>query len=731
MLSARLRQELTLRPHTSSSSQVQRACQEKWKSNSNPRWCPFFSTSLSLAGNSRRLNWVRHSNRKSYQFRSMCRVFPVSKQWDSCQCCNFWYAHKCRYMRLHTDAVRTPQESLHWKLTRGEKKNPLWHRGLERSYNRPAFMPCVQRSLPASCRVYRGLCQLHAVCTEASASFMPCVQRSLPASCRVYRGLCQLHAVCTEVFASFMPCVQRSLPASCRVYRGLCQLHALCTEASASFMSCAQRPLPASCRVHRGLWYLYVVFTEVSATFMSCLQKYLPPLCRVYRSICNLHVMFTEVSATFMSCVQKYLSPLCRVYRSICHLHVVCTEVSATFMSCVQKYLPPLCRVYRSICHLYVVFTEVSATFMSCLQKYLPPLCRVYRSICHLHVVCTEVSATFMSCVQKYLPPLCRVYRSICHLYVVFTQKYLPPSCRVYRSVCHLCLCYVVFTEVSATFMSCVQKRLPPSCGLQSLFFNCTSLSATLMSCVQPDFVVYSHCFSIARLSLPPSCNGVVRVCTDLTLTVQGGCLMGQSVLSSCWLFRVDAWWGSLLVPALNFTQAGKMLVVIKRRLQTCQGGLSYPHVRNSEHQLWRETTQWKRKTDRMQKNVGTELREILRDRAERDTEGKSWERYRGKELREIPRERVEREILRDRAERGTEGKSWERYRGKELREIPRERVERDTEGKSWERYRGKTGKREKCLGAEKGRQRDRENVCSCISIIVLNSLISLNMWKD
>ena len=29
MLSARLRQELTLRPHTSSSSQVQRACQEK------------------------------------------------------------------------------------------------------------------------------------------------------------------------------------------------------------------------------------------------------------------------------------------------------------------------------------------------------------------------------------------------------------------------------------------------------------------------------------------------------------------------------------------------------------------------------------------------------------------------------------------------------------------------------------------------------------------------------
>ena len=153
-----------------------------------------------------------------------------------------------------------------------------------------------------------------------------------------------------------------------------------------------------------------------------------------------------------------------------------------------------------------------SATFLSCVQKYLPPSCRVYRSICHLYVVFTEVSATFMSCLQKYL----------------------PPSCRVYRSVCHLCLCYVVFTEVSATFMSCVQKRLPPSCGLQSLFFNCTSLSATLMSCVQPDFVVYSHCFSIARLSLPPSCNGVVRVCTDLTLTVQGGCLMGQSVLSSC-----------------------------------------------------------------------------------------------------------------------------------------------------------------------------------------------------
>ena len=71
---------------------------------------------------------------------------------------------------------------------------------------------------PPSCRVYRGLCQLHAVCTEASASFMPCVQRSLVPLCRVYRSICHLYVVCTEVSAAFMSCIQKYLPPSCRVY---------------------------------------------------------------------------------------------------------------------------------------------------------------------------------------------------------------------------------------------------------------------------------------------------------------------------------------------------------------------------------------------------------------------------------------------------------------------------------------------------------------------------------
>ena len=167
--------------------------------------------------------------------------------------------------------------------------------------------------------------------------------------------------------------------------------------------------------------------------------------------------------------------------------------------------------------------TEASASFMPCVQRPLPAACRMHRGLCQLHAVCTEVSDIFMSCLQKYLPPLCRVYRRVCHLHVVYSHCFsiarlsLPPPCRVYSLTSwstatvfqlHVCLCH--------------------------LHVVCTEVSATFMSCLQPDFVIYSHCFSVARLSLPPSCNGVVRVCTDFMLTVQGGCLMGQSVLISC-----------------------------------------------------------------------------------------------------------------------------------------------------------------------------------------------------
>ena len=52
-------------------------------------------------------------------------------------------------MRLHTGAVSTPYESLHWKLTlrKKKKKNPLPHRGLEPvSVLRQAFQ---SNALPA------------------------------------------------------------------------------------------------------------------------------------------------------------------------------------------------------------------------------------------------------------------------------------------------------------------------------------------------------------------------------------------------------------------------------------------------------------------------------------------------------------------------------------------------------------------------------------------------------
>ena len=79
-----------------------------------------FSTSLSLAGNSGHLTWVRHIPI------SVCSIFVCPKKWctwlsvfeisdvhtvvDACDCI---------VQRGCTDTVR---ESLHWKLTLGEKK---------------------------------------------------------------------------------------------------------------------------------------------------------------------------------------------------------------------------------------------------------------------------------------------------------------------------------------------------------------------------------------------------------------------------------------------------------------------------------------------------------------------------------------------------------------------------------------------------------------------------------
>jgi len=65
----------------------------------------------------------RHSSHRSSATHSCqcAQYFPVLKQGCDCQCLGFLGVHRCWCMRLHTEAVRTPSESLHWKLTLGEK----------------------------------------------------------------------------------------------------------------------------------------------------------------------------------------------------------------------------------------------------------------------------------------------------------------------------------------------------------------------------------------------------------------------------------------------------------------------------------------------------------------------------------------------------------------------------------------------------------------------------------
>ena len=83
-----------------------------------------FSISLSLVGNSGRLTWVGHSSRKSSatHFYQCVEYFRVSKQYYGCQCLEFLTCAQICFMQLHTGAVRTPYESLYWKLTLWRKE---------------------------------------------------------------------------------------------------------------------------------------------------------------------------------------------------------------------------------------------------------------------------------------------------------------------------------------------------------------------------------------------------------------------------------------------------------------------------------------------------------------------------------------------------------------------------------------------------------------------------------
>ena len=70
------------------------------KANGVHYFCFGFSASLSLAGNSGRLTWVRHSSRES---RSMCTVFSCSQTvvWYGCQCLGLL---TCAQMLVHATA---------------------------------------------------------------------------------------------------------------------------------------------------------------------------------------------------------------------------------------------------------------------------------------------------------------------------------------------------------------------------------------------------------------------------------------------------------------------------------------------------------------------------------------------------------------------------------------------------------------------------------------------------
>ena len=59
--------------------------------------------------------WLR------YPFLPVCAVFSCVQQWFGCQCLGSLHARRCWCMWLHMGAVRTQHESLHWKLTLGEK----------------------------------------------------------------------------------------------------------------------------------------------------------------------------------------------------------------------------------------------------------------------------------------------------------------------------------------------------------------------------------------------------------------------------------------------------------------------------------------------------------------------------------------------------------------------------------------------------------------------------------
>ena len=107
------------------------------------------------------VGWLQQPQDKQYPILPMCVVFPcvqTMKQWYGCQCLGFLANTQLLMQATDTGAVQTPWESLHRKLTLGEKSlagrrslSVCWYYTrlfgvmLSRTTSRPTILSCQHR----------------------------------------------------------------------------------------------------------------------------------------------------------------------------------------------------------------------------------------------------------------------------------------------------------------------------------------------------------------------------------------------------------------------------------------------------------------------------------------------------------------------------------------------------------------------------------------------------------
>ena len=105
-------------------------------------------------------------------------------------------------------------------------------------------------------------------------------------------------------------------------------------------------------------------------------------------------------------------------------------------------------------------------------------------------------------------------------------------------------------------------------------------------------------------------------VCTELVLTVQGGCLMGQSAGASFELYPGGENAGGYQTQTTDLPR-----VVYRMHMSGIANISCGEKLRNGKGRQRQDAAEC---GDRVERYRGTELREIPRDRVERDTEGQS-----------------------------------------------------------------------------------------------------------